>query len=163
MDKTILIVAIVLVSILAILTIALIFINKKKMSIKATILGSECINHKEFEKNWSGSGGGKRAFNTGYKYMSCCGCYVITIFSKKPDESDHTKYEKVYVGSGNNVFLKIHNHFTGKGNPDIASACKKGKYVYASIIPCDKDNLEKTEKQLSAIFAETKFRNPFKK
>jgi hypothetical protein len=162
MGKTFLIIGIILLILLSLAVIAGIFLNKKKKSIKSTILNTECINHKEFEKNWSG-GSGRKGFNTGYRFLSCCGCYIITVFSKRVEDGDYTKYDRVYVGSSNNVFLKIHNHFTGRGNPEIANACKKGKYVYVSIVPCEKEKLEKTEKQLTAIFSETKLKNPFKK
>lgn len=162
MEKAFLIIGIVCICLLVLVIVGSFLLNKKKVKLKNTVLGTGSINYREFEKNWSGSSG-KKGFNTGYKYNSCCGCYIITIYSHKIVDDNYLNYEKVFVGSAPNVFLKIHNHFTGKGNPEIGTACKKGKYVYVSVIPCEKEQLAKTEKQLATVFAETKFKNPFSK
>lgn len=59
---------------------------------------------------------------------------------------------KYYVGQSRNIFKRVNNHFTGKGNGDVYADYKYGNNFEITLVKCPIDELNKTEKYYIEIF-----------
>ena len=97
-----------------------------------------------------------------YAKKSESGCYIITIYNRKPFESSVNKnkrYSEIYVGQSVNIYKRVKNHLTGHGNGDVYADVREGKYVYIRFMPCPEAKMNKLEKSLISLFNATKSYN----
>ncbi len=74
------------------------------------------------------------------------GVYTILIFDNdKMIGSD--SYTSAYAGQSMNVYRRLHNHLTGKGNGDVYADFRNGRCVMIRIELCDPDLLNDLEKE----------------
>lgn len=133
-------------------------INKKNNKIRESIYSNKFISYSYFEKNWISVKSGNKGV-AGYKYNDRPGCYVILIFNLPVVDGNFTGYNNIYIGQSVNVCKRIHSHFNGKGNGDVYADVKYGKSVYVQIVPCDKTQLNRVEKELIQAFNATRSYN----
>lgn len=89
----------------------------------------------------------------GLKYHDRPGCYVITVYDNPLKSFDEVmNYENVYVGQSVNVYQRVHNHFSARGNGNVYGDIKDGKYVYVKIFPCREKELNDREKSLIGAY-----------
>ena len=108
---------------------------------------SPAIPKNEFLENWDE-----------YRKNDTSGCYVITIYRRKPLRSTANKtnrYNDVYVGQSVNIYKRVFNHLTGHGNGDVYADVKYGCHVYVKFVPCPAEQLNKYEKWLINHFDAT--------
>lgn len=97
-----------------------------------------------------------------YRVIDRPGCYIITIYNKKPKRSKLMAckgYDEIYIGQSINVYHRVRNHFTGHGNGDVYADVKYGKAVYVRFVPCYKSQLNAVEKRLIDDYDATKSYN----
>lgn len=111
------------------------------------LVNNRFIYWKDFEENWISEWDGKRAVD-GYKLREQPGCYVILVFNRWVHFGIFANYRDVYVGQSIYMYSRVHDHFNGNGNGDVYADIKYGKKVYVKCIPCNKEKLNKREKQL---------------
>ena len=113
------------------------------------------LYYKDFENRWIISSARKYGRGNGFKYQDGPGCYVITIYDHPIEYGEVDDYENVYVGQSVNMCQRVHAHFNGKGNGDVYADIKYGKWVYVSLVPCEKQDMNRVEKELIAAFHAT--------
>lgn len=134
------------------------YIYYKDKKIRENIYSNKFISYSDFEKDWISIKYGNKGI-AGYKYNDRPGCYVILIFDSPVVDENFTGYINIYIGQSVNVCKRIHSHFNGKGNGDVYADIKYGKSVYVQIVPCDKTQLNRVEKELIQAFNATKSYN----
>lgn len=115
------------------------------------IMKSVPITAKDFLANWHVGG---RKSKLGYSSINQPGCYVIIINPITQDNGD-VHYEAVYVGQSVHVCTRIRQHLTGHGNGDVYADMREGKNVQIRIVPCEKQDMNRIEKELIAAFHAT--------
>lgn len=129
-------------------------INRKNREIRENIAYGNFIPYEDFERDWIAAKWKKQGL-AGYKYNDGCGCYVIVVFDYPVVDNNYLNYENIYIGQSIHVCQRIHNHFNGRGNGDVYADIKYGKYVYVSIVPCYREEMNDLEKQLIRAFNAT--------
>ena len=115
------------------------------------IMKSAPIPAKDFLANWRVGG---RKSRLGYASINQSGCYVILI-NPTPQDNGDVHYEEVYVGQSVHVCTRIRQHLTGHGNGDVYADVREGKNVQIRIVPCEKRDMNRIEKELIAVFHAT--------
>lgn len=119
---------------------------------KEKLIFSDFMSKKQFEENWIIEKHGNKVIN-GYQTIIMPGCYIILLFDHPT--TVFKNFRSVYVGQSVDVYKRVHNHFTGKGNGDVYADIKNGKYAYVKIIQCEKYELNDLEKELIAYYNAT--------
>ena len=74
------------------------------------------------------------------------GVYTILIFDDEKTIGPNS-YTSAYAGQSMNVYRRLHNHLTGKGNGDVYADFRNGKCVMIKVELCDPDFLNDLEKE----------------
>ncbi len=110
------------------------------------------ISSEEFLNDWIID----RSRQKGYKYKQESGCYVImTLDHPARKKEDFLNYRDVYVGQSLNVYGRVHNHFSARGNGKVYSDIRNGLYAYVRIVPCKPKKMNDLERELIALYHAT--------
>ena len=74
------------------------------------------------------------------------GVYTILIFDNAKTVGPDS-YTSAYAGQSMNVYRRLQNHLTGKGNGDVYADFRSGKCVMIRVELCDPDFLNDLEKE----------------
>lgn len=118
---------------------------RKQVEFRREIMKYAPIQAEEFLTKWCGNG---------RNAVDYPGCYVI-IVNPSTKENGDVCYEDVYVGQSIHVVSRIRQHLTGHGNGDVYADVREGKDVQIRIAPCDKQDLNRVEKELISVFNAT--------
>lgn len=130
--------------------------EEERQRITNDIYSRGFLYYKDFENRWIiSSARGKYGNENGFKYQDGPGCYVITIYDHPIECGEFDDYENVYVGQSVNICQRVHAHFNGKGNGDVYADIKYGKWVYVSLVRCERQEMNRVEKELIAAFGAT--------
>ncbi len=113
----------------------------------------------DFERGWIAGGNGNGA-SAGFKYIDAPGCYVITVYDRMiTTPESYFDYTDIYIGQSVNMCMRVHSHFTGKGQGNIYADVRAGMYVYVKFIPCRKERMNALERDLISIYNATESYN----
>lgn len=124
--------------------------NKQEEKLR-NVINSAPISAKDFLNQWTV---GARGSKLGYKSLDRPGCYVI-LTNPITENTGAESYEAVYIGQSINVCSRIRQHLTGHGNGNVYADVRSGKDVQIRILPCDKTEMNKMEKELISLFKAT--------
>ncbi len=129
--------------------------RSRERTVQRNVRGSRILSSEQFEKNWIISEKSQK----GYKYEVFSGCYVIFVFEHPVTNGNYRRFDDIYIGQSVNVTRRVHGHFTGKGNGDVYADIKYGRSVYVELVPCDREDMNETEKALIEVFHATESYN----
>ncbi len=130
----------------------LLFLISFMMFLHVVSVQGKWISSEEFMNDWIID----RNKQKGYKYQDRPGCYVIMTFDHSlKNQDDLLHYQNVYVGQSLNVYHRIFNHFSARGNGKVYSDIRNGMYAYVRIVPCKAKQLNEKEKELIELYHAT--------
>lgn len=135
--------------------------TEKKNIHKSSSNEIHSVSAEEFMEKWIIKDGNRKH---GYKYSDMSGCYMIKIFENPifDDVFDSMDFSNIYIGQSKNIYKRVYNHLTGKGNGDVYADFKFGKNVYITFIPTAIDNMNFLEKHLIETYDAVKSYNKTK-
>lgn len=137
--------------VLALIIIAFVayrILQNKRLRDDVLSLRREFLFLDEFMKKWE----------EGLNHVERSGCYCLFFYDKEIDVNslpERRQYKYLYVGQSKDIFYRVHEHLTGRGNDSAMRLVSHGTPVYAVFLPCSLWRMNPYEKQLISVFNAT--------
>ena len=76
------------------------------------------------------------------------GCYIILVFRGKHQARNLSNYSKGYVGQSVDIYNRVRDHVSGRGNKSIYEEYASGKTLLIQIVPSSEESLNDLECKL---------------
>ena len=137
------------ISILGIIGIVIMGTLIERVQLKRSVLQQEFLSEEEFTSQWD-------AF---LKHKEKSGCYAIFFYEKpiNPYSIEQKKrFKTLYIGQSKDIFYRVHEHFTGRGNEGAMQLITHGVLAYAVFLPAGLWRLNDYEEKLIRAFRANK-------
>ena len=137
----------VIIVVLGIIGISVLAHLARNHSLRRQVLGAhhEFISSDEFHERWA----------DGLKYREQNGCYALFFYEKQINPyslKQRKRFKTLYVGQSKDLFFRVHEHFSGRGNDGVMRLLNHGTPAYAVFLPCGLWRMNEYEKALIKAF-----------
>lgn len=108
-------------------------------------MNCEFVSSDEFFTRWE----------NGLKYREASGCYALFFYDHPislNSVSQRKRFRNLYIGQSENIFYRVHEHFSGRGNDGAMRLLSHGTPAYAVFLPCGLWRMNVYEKSLIRAF-----------
>ena len=135
--------------ILGIIGIIIAYRWTERTMLKRHVLSQDFLSEEEFTSQWSAY----------LKHKEESGCYAIFFYDKpiNPLSTEQRKrFKTLYIGQSKDIFYRVHEHFTGRGNDGAMRLITHGVPAYAVFLPAGLWHLNDYETRLIRAFKANK-------